>query len=167
VGVLYLGTEGGGVYTSSNNGGFWTPWALNTGSPEVVLAITKGATTVNGETWWVATTSGLYRRIGTGAWEVRTGGNGYVVNDVAVDPNCPTRVYAAFGFVVGRIQHRGGIRVSTDNGTTWSSITAGNAIHNTPVTDVEVDALSPRYLYAASYGRGLWVYDWGTPPSCQ
>ena len=35
--------------------------------------------------------------------------------------------------------------------------------------EIEVDRLDPRYLYAASYGHGMWRYDWGAGnvPACQ
>jgi hypothetical protein len=64
---------------------------------------------------------------------------------------------------------RGGVDVSADNGNTFNSITAnqtGVAIHQSPITDIQVDPLSSRYLYAAVYGRGAWVYDLGAAPSC-
>jgi hypothetical protein len=164
-GRVFAGTEDHGLYRSDNDGVSWNPWGLNTGSPNVVLGIAT-----NGQpspTEWMATTSGLYRRLPGGSWTLIDAGGGYVVNDVAVDPNCLTRVYWAYGFVPTRQQHRGGIKVTHNNGGTITSITAGYSLHNGPIADVEVDRLNPRYVYAASYGQGFWFYDWGASmPAC-
>ncbi len=161
-GILYAGTENGGIWRSLDDGMNWGAWGLNSGSPRAVLGFVKA-----GNTEWAATTSGLYRKVGVGSWTRVTGGGGYIVNDVAVDPNCPTRVYAALGFMHGIQQHRGGIQFSSDNGDSWSSITSGLSLHQSPVADVEVDQLNSRYVYAASYGTGFWHYDWGSSlPPC-
>lgn len=97
------------------------------------------------------------------------GSNNAVVNDVAIDPSCQTRLYAAFGFVQSRAYGTGGVSVSVDNGATWTSTTVGTTLHTAPVSDVEVDKLDPRYVYAASYGHGFFSYDWGANkvPACQ
>jgi hypothetical protein len=164
-GAIYVGTAGHGAYVSTDDGQHWTPWGLNTNSPVVIAAITSSGG-VN-PTYWIAGTSGLYRRQGAGAWTLSTGGDGYIVNDVKIDPACGTRVYTAFGFGAIRGQHRGGIRVTSNNGASWTSITSGQALHQAPVTSVQIDPLQPRSVYAASYGRGFWVFDWGSYlPAC-
>jgi hypothetical protein len=58
------------------------------------------------------------------------------------------------------------VLVSTDNGTTWSSITSGLSLHQAPISDVQVDPSDSRYLYAAVYGQGAWQYDQGGTPAC-
>ena len=30
----------------------------------------------------------------------------------------------------------------------------------------ELKALNPRIVYASTYGRGFWVFDWGEAPRC-
>ncbi len=176
--MVIVGTENNGAY-STFDGAIWEEWGLNPcptcpDPPEVVLAIAGLPGSVH---WWMATTDGLYRKIyGISDWQRVTGGNGYIVNDVALHPYyLGMCVYAAFGYGGVRQQHRGGIRVSSDHGDTWSSITAiesGIPIHQAPITDVELDPLGPHFdphfVYAASYGRGLWFYDWGTalPAGC-
>jgi len=166
-GAIYVGTADHGLYQSVDSGASWTPWGLNgTDAPAYVYGIASAPTSPSA-TLWMATSKGLYRKIGAGSWALVTGGQGYIVNHVTVDPNCPTRVYAALGFGMSQQFHRGGIRLSTDNGTSWTTITAGNLIHDTAVADVQVDSLEPRYVYAASYGRGFWTYDWGSSlPAC-
>jgi hypothetical protein len=161
---VYVGTRSAGAYISTDGGASWSPWGLNASPPELILSIAS----VTGSAWWMATTSGVYRKSGSGAWSLVLPETNYVTNDVAVDPSCPTRVYVAYGFVAARQQHRGGIVFTTNDGQTWDSLTAGVALHQTPIADVEVDVAEPRWVYAASHGRGFWIWDWGTAlPACQ
>ncbi len=175
---IYVGTLGKGAYkcadpAASDTALTCTPWGLNGPSPAppaLITAITQPEGSVF--PFWMATTDGLYKGTdagdGTVTWTLSTGGNGYLVSDVEIDPNCPTRVYAAFGFGYIYAQHRGGIRVSANNGMTWQSITSGTALHQGPVTDVEVDPVNSNAVYAASYGRGFWVYGWDKRlPACR
>jgi hypothetical protein len=166
-GVIYLGTAGQGAYKSTDDGTTWSMWGPGTPSaPALVTAITSSGGSA--PTFWLATTSGLYKGSASGAsWSLSTGGGGYTVSDVTVDPSCPTRVYAAFGFAGILGQHRGGIEFSSNNGSSWNSITSGQVIHQGPVTMVQVDPSQPTTVYAATYGRGFWVYDWGAQlPPC-
>jgi hypothetical protein len=165
--TIYVGTADHGAYRSTDDGRSWSPWGLNTNSPALISAIaSSGGST---PTFWMASTSGLYKgQAGGTSWTLSTGGTGYIVSDVAVDPTCPTRVYAAFGFGGPRAQHRGGIQMTSDNGATWTSITSGFDIHQGPVTAVEVDRLMPAQVYAASYGRGFWLFNWQSNlPACK
>jgi len=174
-GHIYAGTIERGAFVSTDNGASWTPWGLNSPAPRVVMNIAYS--TAAGGTFFMATTDGLYRLLPGGTWTQVAPGSGYTVSDVEVDPNCPHRIYAAYGFVgplgvpaygfVGPLGvHRGGIDVSTDNGTTWSSITSGLKLHQAPISDVQVDPSNSRYLYAAVYGQGAWEYDYGSAPAC-
>ncbi len=169
-GAIYAGTEDHGAWVSTDDGVTWTDWAIP-GPPTVVWSIKRGATTPDA-TWWVSTTSGLYRKVGAGPWQLVLGGGNYIVNDLAVDPRHPNCVYAAFGYGGSRQRHRGGVQFSTSNGDagTWSSMTSGLALHQAPVTDVETDPVGgdSHYLYAASFGHGYWFYNWGTalPAAC-
>jgi hypothetical protein len=163
-GDIYAGTLDKGVFLSTDDGGSWTPWALNSPAPRAVMNIAYSSAA--GGTFFLATTDGLYRLVPGGSWTLVTGGGGYTVSDVEVDPGCPNRVYAAFGFVGALGVHRGGVSVSTDNGTTWSSITSGLSLHQAPIPDVQVDPSDSRFLYAAVYGQGAWQYDQGSTPPC-
>ena len=165
--TIYLGTAGQGAYKSTDDGVTWSAWGPGiTPPPALVTAITSSGGA--NPTFWIATTSGLYKGTASGGpWTLATGGGGYTVSDVTVDPSCPTRVYAAFGFAGILGEHRGGIQFSSNNGTSWSSITSGQVIHQGPVTMVQVDPSQPTAVYAATYGRGFWVYDWGSQlPAC-
>jgi hypothetical protein len=166
-GMIYLGTAGQGAYRSTDDGTTWSQWGPGIApAPALVTAVTSSGGPA--PTFWLATTSGLYKGSASGnAWSLSTGGNGYTVSDVAVDPSCSTRIYAALGFAGILGEHRGGILFSADNGNSWSSITSGQVIHQGPVTMVQVDPSQPNTVYAATYGRGFWVYNWGSQlPPC-
>ena len=114
-------------------------------------------------TYWAATTSGLFRLTPLSPqnkWELVSGSDGYVVNDVEVVAGTPNCVYAAVGFgSSGLFQHRGGVRFSSKNGAlgSWTSLSAGQRVHNVPIADVLPDGHG---LWVATYGAGLAHYDW-------
>lgn len=160
-GSLFVGTFERGVYLSTDRGKTFTPYGLQTEAPEIVLSIQH----VYPNTW-VGTTSGLYRKVGTGAF-TRVLSNGLPVSDVSVDPTCKSRVYAGFGFVHSRWEKGGGVQVTTNNGTTWTALATNNDVMRAPVSDIELDLYDPRKVMVATYGRGLFVYDWGNNvPAC-
>jgi hypothetical protein len=165
-GAIYAGTKGAGAFKSTNMGATWQNWGLNgTSAPTLVTDIAY--TSAGGRTWFLATSSGLYRGSGNGSWTRTTAsGSGYMVNKATVDPTCPSRVYAALGFGNPFINHRGGVLVSSDSGSTWTSITSGYDMHQGPVADVQVDPTTNRYLFLGSYGTGTWLYDYGAALSC-
>ena len=109
-------------------------------------------------TFFLATTSGLYRKLPGGAFTRQTPDSSYTVNDVEVDPNNPNRVCAALGFIGNLGQHRGGVLLSLDNGTSFTSLTAGLDIHQAPIADVQFDPVDSRMIHAAVYGLGGWTY---------
>lgn len=161
-GNIYAGTYKSGAYLSTNGGVTWSPWALNASPPTAVMAIAWTSAPSAPGTFYLATTSGLFQLLPGGSWTLVAGGDGYTVSDVAVDPNCSVKIYAALGYVFSLGRHRGGVLFSDDNGSTWNSITAGLAIHQSPVASIQVDPLSTEYLWAGSYGLGGWLYDSGS-----
>jgi hypothetical protein len=164
-GNIYAGTIEQGAFVSTDNGGSWLPWGLNSPAPRVVMRIAYSP--VAGGTFFMATSSGLYRLRPGGTWTRMTDPSpGYTASDIEVDPDCPHRIYMALGFVALLGVHRGGILMSTDNGTTWTSITSGLTIHQAPIADVQLNRFNPRYLYAAVYGQGAWRYDPGNALDC-
>ena len=108
-------------------------------------------------TFFLATTSGLYRKLPGGSFTLRSGDPAYTVSDVQVDPNNPMRVCATFGFAFTAGQHRGGVDYSTDNGATFTSLTAGLDIHQSPIAAIQFDPVDSHYLHAAVYGLGGWT----------
>lgn len=179
-GVVYVGTLDHGVYTCSDTthycdgsagAGTWTPFALNPGGPVTppwyVTAITESNAPPAPRTFWIATTQGVYRRLaGATTWMAVDAINLYPYSDVVVDPTCKTRIYTAIGYLDKSMRTRGGIHVSIDNGAHWTSITSGFDLHNVPITQVLVDPADPGKVYASTYGRGAWLYTWGSLPAC-
>jgi hypothetical protein len=96
-----------------------------------------------------------------GSWTLQTDDPAYVVSDVQIDPANPMRVCIAMGYAGGYNQHRGGVLLSTDNGTTFTSLTAGMSIHQAPIAAVQFDPVDSRMIHAAVYGLGGWTY---SPP---
>ncbi len=161
-GNIYVGTLGHGAYVSTNNGASWSNWALNSSPPVAVLSIAWSSAGGGAGTFYLATTNGLYQLLPGGSWTVVAGGSGYTVSDVAVDPHCSSKVYAAFGYVGNLGSHRGGILYSNNNGTSWTSITSGLTLHQGPIANVQVDPVSTEFVWAASFGLGGWRYDSGS-----
>jgi hypothetical protein len=173
-GVIYVGTLDGGAFIcndathlcdGSAGSGKWAPWGLNSGSPRMISAIAESNAPPAPRTFWMATSQGLYRKIGAGGWTAAGTTPGYVYNDVAVDPSCHSRIYAAMGYLEPISRSRGGIEFSS-NGESWSSLTSGAELHNVPITQVILAPGSPGRILASSYGRGSWEYDWGQLPAC-
>jgi len=162
---LYAGTINCGTYVSSDEGSTWSAWGPSwSPAPRAVLHIVF--TSQGGGTSWIASTSGLYRKVGAGSWSLVHGGSGYTVTDITVDSTCPQRVYVGLGYASLFAYHRGGVNITEDNGGTWSNTTAGLALHQAPIADVEVQPGNNRYLYASVFGQGLWRLDRGSNPSC-
>ncbi len=157
-GDLYAGTVDHGAYKSADNGGTWSPFGLNSPAPRAVFKIAHSSAGGNEGTFFLAATSGLYRKLPGGVFTRQWGPNGvYTVSDVEVHPTNPMRVAIAMGYVAQYGQHRGGVLLSTDNGTTFTSITAGLDIHQAPITDIQFDPVDPRYIHAAVFGLGAWT----------
>lgn len=177
-GALYVGTLDGGVFLCADSvhhcdgtagSGKWEPWGLNTGSPRIVTAITESNPPPAPRTFWMATSQGIYRRPPNARDWIAAGSTpGYAYSDVAVDPTCGTRVYAAIGYLDPISRSRGGIDVSSDNGAHWTTLTSGFDLHNVPITEVVVVPGPPPRVLASTYGRGSWEYDWGgQQPRCE
>src|SRR5262249_15234710 len=145
----------------SPGSGSWTPFALNAGSgvtpPAFVSAIAESNPPPAPRNFWIATSQGLYRRLaGTTSWVAVDAAPLYPYSDVPVDPTCRTRVYTAIGYLGNVTRVRGGIHYSTNNGASWSSLTSGFPLHNSPVTQVIVDRANAARIFATTYGLGAW-----------
>lgn len=165
-GAIYVGTFDKGAYKSVDDGVTWTLFGLNASPPKAVMKIAHSTAGGSDGTYFLATTGGLYRKLPGGAWTLQTPDPSYMMSDVEVDPTCATRIYAAFGYAGNLGQHRGGVVMSTDNGTSFSSLTSGLDIHQAPIADLQIDPLNARYVHAAVFGLGVWTYDAGSSPGC-
>jgi photosystem II stability/assembly factor-like uncharacterized protein len=161
--TFYMGSVGGGVWKTENDGRTWKPIAdqgipigsigaiavapsdpnivyVGTGEPDVRAQISYGIgmfkSTDAGKTW---THIGLEntRRIGR----------------IVVDPNNPNRVYvAALGHVYDANPERGVYR-STDGGAHWKKVLFNASDpNNVGAIDIAIDPKDPKVLYAS-----LWA----------
>ncbi len=180
-GVVYVGAQDHGVYTCSDTthycdgsvgAGAWTPFALNAGGaispPWYITGITESNPPPAARTFWISTSQGVYRKRPADAGYTAVDAISlYPYSDVVVDPTCKSRIYSAMGYLNNQTRTRGGIHVSTDNGDHWRSITSSFPLHNVPVTEIFVDTAHPDRVYASTYGRGVWRFNWTTPmPAC-
>ena len=175
-GVLYVGTNDRGVYTCSDvihycdgsgGAGSWAPFALNASGPWFVTAIAESNAPPGPRNFWIATSSGVYRQLaGSPAWTPSDAIYVYPYSEVVVDPNCRTRIYTGVGYLDKFLRTRGGVHFSSDNGAHWTSLTAGYDLHNVPITQILIDPADSHHVYATTYGRGLWRYDWTALPPC-
>jgi hypothetical protein len=180
-GYLFVGTDGAGVWRCNQplpspppsptpstlaclSASNWSAVGSMSPAPRTITNLRVTHPAGANPTYWAATTSGLYRKTPTQDWTVRAGGGGYTVNEVETVPGSPHCVYTGFGFVDGLAQHRGGITFSSDNGATWTSLTAGLDLHQSPISDVVPVSFFPSAIMATSYGLGFWIYYWDPLP---
>jgi Immunoglobulin I-set domain len=156
-GDLYAGTIDHGAYKSIDNGLSWSPFGLNSPAPKIVFGIAHSSAGGGVGTFFLATTRGLHRQLPGGPWTFQTFDPSYTVSDVRVDPANSNRVAICMGFVSLGGQHRGGVLLSTDNGTTFTSLTAGLDIHQAPIAAIQFDPVDSRFIHAAVYGLGGWT----------
>jgi len=139
--TLYIGTEGGGLYRSTDGGDTWdnTPndpahglnlsyghgWVFDvTTAPGVVYAITSGYQ------WFHWSTDG------GNTWSHASGGPGWA-RDLAVHPAITTTLYAAAGE---------GVYKSTNGGQSWFLSNTGMA-SNEWITEIAVNPVTPTIIY--------------------
>ena len=163
--IIYLGTGhfpyiyGCGLLRSTDGGATWarmspSTWLQPDGTePSVMIRdiaiLPQTAGTSASTTVLAATTNGLFRSTNSGAtWTaVLTIGWYYLINDVVVDANSPTTLYAAAYDYFG--QGRTGIFRSTDGGVTWTQLLNGLPTWaETRDARVAVSRSAPTLVYA-------------------
>lgn len=158
-GEIFIGTAGGGVWSSADNGATWASHtgqvatglaigalAIDPASPSIIYAGTGEAnncgdcfygggvlkSTDGGSTWTVENPGGIF----TGA----------DFASIAVDPNNDQDLYATT---------TKGFYVSTDGGTTWSH-PSGTGNFTSPSWGLALDpTTSPTTVYIATFGVGI------------
>ncbi|MCX6303702.1 MAG: T9SS type A sorting domain-containing protein [Bacteroidetes bacterium] len=147
-GFLFAGTSGNifgkGIFRSANHGATWT--TANTGLNPTGQGLHVQAMEKSGSYVVASTGTGIYRSGNDGGmWTVCGSTGTYAFNDFIT---AGSYLYAG-GY--------SGLYVSTDNGLTW---TAQN--NNFPgvippnVPDIQSFAISGSYLYASTYGYGIF-----------
>jgi photosystem II stability/assembly factor-like uncharacterized protein len=142
-GILFIGSAGGGVRKSTDNGHTWS--SVNTGL--TTLVVSALAMDPSGPQIVYAGTGvdGVFKTTDGGStWQKLAGLAGTIINYLAVDPNRPGVVYAG---LVG-----GAIRKTSDGGANWAPVFAGT----TPISNITVDPKNSDILYATSVGGGAF-----------
>jgi len=167
---FWMGTTGGGVFKSINDGQSWAPVtdkyfggtigaiAVSASSPDVVY-IGGGEYPIRGNV-----------SHGDGVWKTTDGGKTWSfmglaetrqIADIVVNPTNPDLVYVgALGHVWAPNPERGVFR-SKDGGKTWDKIFFRN--DSTGVVDLVMDPNNPNVLYAGFWqaGRTPWLLSSG------
>jgi hypothetical protein len=137
--TIFAGTDGAGMFVSTNNGNSWTQ--SNAGLGDLLTrSITVDRT---GNVFVGTNTGGLFRSTNAGqSWNALTGLNNSSVVSLCTHPN--GNLYAGTS--------GGGVFRSTNNGATWTEINSG--LTNLFVYALAVD--SSRYIYAGTAGGGVF-----------
>jgi photosystem II stability/assembly factor-like uncharacterized protein len=151
---IYVGTDDGNVWRTSNGGGNWTK--ISDDLP--VRWVTRVAVDPYDENTAYVTLSGyrydsylphVFRSTdGGGIWEDISGNLPDVpVNDIIVDPSVDSAIYIATDF---------GVYVSWNLGQNWLML--GDNLPNVPIVDLRLH--QPTHtLVAATYGRSMYSFN--------
>jgi photosystem II stability/assembly factor-like uncharacterized protein len=158
--TIFVGTAGGGVFRSVNNGTTWTPVfdafggsvsigdiALAPSDPNIVWVGTGEPNNRQSSTWG----DGIYRSLDGGTTWTHMGlRDTHHIGRSVIHPRDPSTVFvAALGHLWGPNADRGLYR-TRDAGRTWQKVLTVD--ENTGVVDVAIDN-DGRTLYAATYQR--------------
>src|SRR5664279_1873763 len=172
--LIYVGFATGGLWKSIDGGNHWKSQFDNLAN-ESVGAI--GIAPSDPNVVYVGTGEANNRQsssIGDGVWGTTDGGKTWnhlgledtqSIARIVVDPSNANVVYvAAMGHLFGPNTERGLFK-SVDGGKTWKKSKYIDA--DTGFTDVAIDPVNPKILYAASYQRlrTWWGYNGGGPGS--
>jgi photosystem II stability/assembly factor-like uncharacterized protein len=159
-GTIFVGSAGGGVWRTRNNGVTWKPvfddfggsmsigdLAIAPSDPNVVWVGTGEPNNRQSSTWG----DGVYRSLDGGtSWEHMGLRDSHHVGRIVIHPRDPNTVFvAALGHLWGASEERGLYRTH-DGGRTWARVLTVD--ENTGAVDVAIDP-DGRTLYAATYER--------------
>ena len=159
----YVGTAGGGVWKTTNNGTTFAPVFEDQSTIGSVVVDPNNSLVV-----WVGSGENNSQRSvswGDGVYKSTDGGKNFTnvglknsehIGKILIDPRNSNVVYVA---AQGPLWAPGGDRglyKTTDGGKTWKAVLTIS--ENTGVTDVAFDPSNPDTLYAAAYQRRRHVY---------
>ncbi|MCC6772379.1 MAG: glycosyl hydrolase, partial [Gemmatimonadaceae bacterium] len=158
--TIFVGTAGGGVFRSVNNGTTWSPVfdrdgrstsigdiAIAPSDPGIIWVGTGEPNNRQSSTWG----DGVYRSVDGGdSWTHMGLAATHHIGRVVIHPRDPNTVFvAALGQLWGPNDERGLYR-TTDGGASWKRVLAGDSV--TGAVDVVLDP-DGRTVYAAMYQR--------------
>lgn len=142
-GTIYIGSLGGGIYRSTDNGAHFMP--VNTG----LDALTVGAIVMapgQPQVLYASTLTGVFKTVDGGLHWVDTAGPTGVVT-FAMDPSNPDVIYTGSS-------PNGGVHKTLDGGATWTAATTGLGVP--PVFSLAINPANPQELYAGTAGVGAF-----------
>jgi uncharacterized repeat protein (TIGR02543 family) len=146
--ILYAGTNGGGVFRSTDSGTTWV--AVNTGFITNTLVASLAIDPLISTILYAGTNgSGIFRSTDSGTtWvAVNTGLTDMYVLCLAIDPLTSTTLYAG-------TETRGVFR-STDSGAHWTAVNTDLTYGYMRVTSLAIDPVTPTTLYVGTFGEGV------------
>src|SRR5437764_4547439 len=172
--ICYLGAATGGVWKTTNNGTTFTSIfdtystasigdiAIAPSNPDIVWVGTGEANNRQSASFG----DGIYKSTDAGKTFARMGlADSQTIARIVIDPKDPNVVYVAvLGHLFGPNKERG-VYKTTDGGKTWNNAKFIN--EDTGFTDLVMDPVDNKTLYAASYQRRRtsWGFNGGGPGS--
>jgi ligand-binding sensor domain-containing protein len=149
--VLYVGTQGSGLYATDNGGSSWK--AMNEGLEDLNVH-DIAIVTADSRKMYLATDVGAYRSTDAGSTWAKLGGplSARRVETIAVLPG-------GGDFLCVGMQH-GGVCCSMDGGAQWTALKRG--LGNLTVLTLTLDPRDAAILWAGTTD-GIWRYAFGTP----
>lgn len=141
-GVLFAGTDGDGVFKSTDAGVTWTP--LNTGLVDPIV-LTLAIAPADPNTLYAGTDSGVFKlATASGTWQpASTGLTDTHIRQLATDPSSPKSLYA--------VTEKGALFQTGNGGASWLEV------GTTPPAAATRRALSPdNATVQYAYGQGLF-----------
>ncbi len=158
--IVYVGTAGGGVWKTTNNGTTWAPIfddqpnlsigdiAIAPSAPDTVWVGTGEANSRQSSSYG----AGVYRSTDAGVtWTLMGLEASGAIGRIVIDPNDPNVGYVAAAGDLFKPHPERGLFKTTDGGQTW--IRSHVIDDDTGFIDVLMDPTDPRILFAASYQR--------------
>ena len=158
--VMYVGAASGGLWKTTNNGTTWTPIfddqavasigdvTLAPSDPEIVWVGTGEANNRQSTTFG----NGVYKSTDGGAsWEHVGLEQTHHIGRIVIHPSDPATVYVAGGGHLWGANPERGVFKTSDGGNSWDKVLFIDA--DTGVSDLAMDPVNPRILYATAYQR--------------
>jgi len=144
--TVYAGSNGPGVFVSSNGGGSWVP--INTGLTNTLIRALGVDPQVPATLYAGTNGGGIFKSVNAGAtWAPANAGlANTLINALALDPRTPGTLYAGTS--------GGGVFKSPDAGATWGLANTG--LTNTLINALAVDPQIASTLYAGTSGSGVF-----------
>jgi len=172
--TYYVGFATAGVWKTTNNGTTWTPifdtyptasvgdLAVSQSDPNIIWV----GTGENNNRQSSSFGDGIYKSTDAGKTFTNMGlKESQTISRIVIDPKDNNTVYAAvLGHLFGANAERG-IFKTTDGGKTWANVKFID--NDTGFTDIVIDPVDSKTLYAASYQRRRtpWGFNGGGPGS--